>query len=1141
MNQGRLCVASAYLVLLTACGGSGSDSPGPVTRLEVSPSAILLSSAAPTQTVKVRAFDTNGAEVTNAPISFTSSQPAQISVSTDGTVTAVAPIGSAFVTATSGSISSQPLVAASVETLPGSVLVSDAQVITGPQPVAGTVVGVGGRYTVVLAGIAAPAPGTIVLASGSYPIAGKVVDSSVGSGNAVTVTLELVPLNQLFRNASVSGTLSAQQVAQLVKPAAGEKSASVTRRSRPNAVASGLKKFGTFECTTSFDTSLLNVDLAPTITQSLAFAYDLSVLDGVSKAFLLAFSGTINASLTGTVTVGAANGSLDCTAPLFTIPIPITGLFSAIIAPEAPLGLTFRMDLDASTNVSYGVSGTVGASLTFGVKHDADGNPVKINDGTVSGQIDVAPAFANTATRVEFTEFAGLTAGLTVGNVIGKLPNAIDVSAGSEFSSSWGKPSDAALDPLFTTEYQLKGKLSIGPGPGLQQLLDWASEAISIDISAAAETTIGRSPMLATVRLSQNLFKVGDSLSFKLALDPTSVRFPLGLGAYNVQEVRIYRLDQTNQAASQVATAIATDGQTDFTIPWVADGDGTVELAGKPAFYAFVVPRVLNILRTDFPIELGRVNGPSIESRPVQAVLFLGGKAAFDAYLDGAKSATGVTWSSTGGGINALGEYTAGSVPGVYEVRATRASTGEVAISSVQVQAVVSPPSVTSVTVSPASPIVGNQATFSVNGTSLQSGYTLSLPGCTATEVSSVSTTLRQFVCTLTVSGSNLAGTVTAQSGTTSYSFVVNVAPAPAPSASAAARIGLGVNHTCGVTAVGTIKCWGMNEFGELGDGTSTDRLTPVDVSAFSGGAIAVSAGGWHTCALTTTGGIKCWGKNQSGQLGDGTLIDRRIPVDVSGLSSGVIAIAAGVDHTCALTSAAGIKCWGSNYWGQLGDGTSTNRSTPVDVSSLIGGVMAMASGYAHTCALTTAGGVKCWGMNQSGQLGDGTITNRLTPVNVSGLSSGAIALVTGYGHSCVLTTAGGVKCWGANYAGQLGDPALGYRLVPGDVSSLNGSAIGLALGVGDHNCILTTADGIKCWGSNGDGEVGSGIASLDQPTPVDVVTLGSGVVAVAVGTGYTCALTILGGIKCWGGNLRGELGDGTTTSRLTPVDVVGF
>ncbi|MBI4401534.1 MAG: RCC1 repeat-containing protein, partial [Nitrospirae bacterium] len=163
----------------------------------------------------------------------------------------------------------------------------------------------------------------------------------------------------------------------------------------------------------------------------------------------------------------------------------------------------------------------------------------------------------------------------------------------------------------------------------------------------------------------------------------------------------------------------------------------------------------------------------------------------------------------------------------------------------------------------------------------------------------------------------------------------------------------------------------------QLGDGTAIDRSNPVDVAGLTSGLTAIAAGRRHTCALTTAGGVKCWGNNHDSQLGDGTAIDRSNPVDVAGLTSGVKAITAGWRHTCALTAAGGVKCWGKNHDGQLGDGTANNRSLPLDVVGLTGGVKAVAAGGQHTCALTPIY-VKCWGDNEDGQLGDGTTTDTL-------------------------------------------------------------------------------------------------------------------------------------------------------------------
>ncbi len=350
--------------------------------------------------------------------------------------------------------------------------------------------------------------------------------------------------------------------------------------------------------------------------------------------------------------------------------------------------------------------------------------------------------------------------------------------------------------------------------------------------------------------------------------------------------------------------------------------------------------------------------------------------------------------------------------------------------------------------------------------------------------------------------------------------------------------IAAGSDHTCALTTAGGVKCWGNNGNGGLGDGTYTDRLKPVNVSGLASGISAITAGDEQTCALTTAGGMKCWGYNDLGELGDGTTTDRPKPVDVSGLASGVIAISAGYDHTCALTTG-GVKCWGANDYGQLGDGTTTEADTPVDVSGLASDINAISAGTEHTCALNTGGGVQCWGFNDSGQVGNGTTDEADTPVDVSGLASGVSAISAGGIHTCALTDGGGVKCWGSNDLGQLGDGTPVWRTAPVDVSGLTSGISAIAAGW-MFTCALTTGGGVQCWGDNSYGQLGNDTTDTSN-TPVDVSGLSSGVSAISGGEEHTCALTTGGGVKCWGYNASGELGDGTTTERLTPVDVSGL
>ncbi len=405
--------------------------------------------------------------------------------------------------------------------------------------------------------------------------------------------------------------------------------------------------------------------------------------------------------------------------------------------------------------------------------------------------------------------------------------------------------------------------------------------------------------------------------------------------------------------------------------------------------------------------------------------------------------------------------------------------------------------------------------------------------------------------------------------------------PASSPTSFSAISGGIS-SHTCVLTSGGGVKCWGLNMHGQLGDGTTANRISPVDVIGLESGVIAIETGGAHTCALTSGGGVKCWGWNAQGQLGDGTIYSERytpvdviglasgitaigaggmntcaltsgggvkcwgwgsgdiIPVDVIGLETGIIALSQGSEHTCVLTSSGGVKCWGANIDGQLGNGTSDYSNIPVDVIGLGSGVTAIEAGGKHTCALIAAGGVKCWGANEYGQLSDGTfILNRYIPVDVVGLESDITALSLGRIHTCVLTAGGGVKCWGANGSGQLGDGTTTVSRIPLDVTGLGIGVTAVTTGV-YHSCALTNGGGAMCWGWNGHGQLGDGTI-LPNSIPISVGRLGSGITAIEAGKNQTCALTAVGGMKCWGSNLYGKLGDGTDINNNIPVGVSGL
>jgi hypothetical protein len=331
--------------------------------------------------------------------------------------------------------------------------------------------------------------------------------------------------------------------------------------------------------------------------------------------------------------------------------------------------------------------------------------------------------------------------------------------------------------------------------------------------------------------------------------------------------------------------------------------------------------------------------------------------------------------------------------------------------------------------------------------------------------------------------------------------------------------IAAGYEFTCALTSGAGVRCWGSNSSGQLGNGTTTDSKTPVDVSGLGSGVSAIATGGSHTCALTNRGGVKCWGYNLYGQLGDGSNADSNVPVDVVGLSSGVTAIAVGWADTCALMSGGGVKCWGNNPFGGLGDGTKIDRNVPIDVSGLASGVTAISAGTLHTCAITSGGGVTCWGYGQSD---DPAVFTSYVPVDVQGLGNGVSAISASVDRTCALMSDGEVMCWGPIYARPPGE-SLPARMVAVDVSSLSRGVIAIAAGE-NHACALTGVGGVACWGSNGYGQLGN-LSPSYSSVPVAIAGLGSGVTGIAVGGMHICALTSGGAVTCWGSNTHGQLG----------------
>ncbi|MDF1795138.1 MAG: hypothetical protein P1U63_01240 [Coxiellaceae bacterium] len=338
----------------------------------------------------------------------------------------------------------------------------------------------------------------------------------------------------------------------------------------------------------------------------------------------------------------------------------------------------------------------------------------------------------------------------------------------------------------------------------------------------------------------------------------------------------------------------------------------------------------------------------------------------------------------------------------------------------------------------------------------------------------------------------------------------------------------------------GSVKCWGDNYWGQLGDGTREERHQATE-SPFTSYTTQLVSGHAHTCRLTTDGRVQCWGRNTYGQLGDGTSFFRTRPVEVANITDAV-SLTAGNDYTCALLKSSEVKCWGENDKGQLGNNSYKNSYVPVTVHSLSTGVSAIAAGRNHTCALLRTGHMMCWGDNSRGQLGDSTLSTRPVPVAVSSLSSNrwhVASIAAGANNSCAILSNGTMKCWGANFFGQLGigntdNPKTTPQLVQGLIGN---KVAAVAIGA-LHICAQTNAGGMYCWGYNTNGQLGLGNFDRLKTLPQQVPGLVYGVVGISATDFGTCALKSGGKVLCWGENHYGEVGDGTTEKRNTPTTV---
>ncbi|HRJ02666.1 MAG TPA: hypothetical protein PKV67_18125, partial [Hyphomonas sp.] len=355
-------------------------------------------------------------------------------------------------------------------------------------------------------------------------------------------------------------------------------------------------------------------------------------------------------------------------------------------------------------------------------------------------------------------------------------------------------------------------------------------------------------------------------------------------------------------------------------------------------------------------------------------------------------------------------------------------------------------------------------------------------------------------------------------------------------------QIGAGYYHTCAITTDEKVKCWGRNDFGQLGNEATTNSNLPVDVRNLPGRAVSIDVGGVHACALMETKELYCWGGNGSGQLGDGTTNNRSKPVRAGTLSN-IVQFAAGENHTCAVTGLGAAHCWGNNAVGQIGTGLSgANSVTPYAVGGLSSGVRMIAAGAQNSCVVMTDGTAKCWGAGIANASLDSYL--KAAPSDVKLANNTKLTSVKkidiGHSHVCAVLTSGSAKCWGNTSEYPIGNATFGQfspALYAADVIGLPEAIDDIDVGF-THSCAKTVSGKMLCWGSNRNGQLGRTISGSATAAPGYVAELNEVVIAISAGRDQTCATLDNGKVMCWGANGNGQVGDGSFTQRNRPVNV---
>jgi alpha-tubulin suppressor-like RCC1 family protein len=956
----RALSAGMLMAALAACGGGGDTSAAPpdgsgggqpggaaLARLEVTPSAITFTAADAQQQLTVRGFDAAGVEVKVSAATFNSSDTRTATVGPDGLVRVAGSLGSSLIDVRVGSVVAPPVTVLALRPADGVLLVTDDQIAVAP-----AVVGTGDatRVRVGLARAPALAVGALLLGTGQTPLGGRVTAVST-DGATSTVDLEDVPITALVRDLSMALTYTPEQVnalsAQLAakQPAAAATPRAASAAPRPNAV-----RIGTFECESAIDLSVLQGEFEGVVSPpDISFAIAHEIVDGDKKRTSVVARGTVAAQVKGVFRLGATfDGEVQCKMPLARLVAPIFGVASLIVVPMLPLNVEFDLNAQVSyAGFSFGNVGNLGADAELGFDYvSSEGAKTYTKFDTHADFQRIVSVPTDQGPRAKITLFGGLTSGLDLsfGN-IGILSftrlELLKVAGGPELEAKLTGPYGAVTDTTFDTGYELTAKLELQPGEDIEAAIEkLLMSPKAIEFSLKEEVALAHSPTAKALRVekvgggfdSAQSFAVGDSLKFKIELDPAKLAFPLF--DYNVAEVRVYRVDYGSRAATLVATATpASAGQASFELPWTADVAGRVTETGDgPTFFAFVVDVPLQLVSRFVPLELGPLTtGPAIGQ-----TLAGTGTSTMTLAADGRIFVRG---TNNGGALGvgaavAVGAASNGAIPMELSdiVSVSGGAWHGIALDR-----------------------AGDVYAW---GWGPQIGY--------FGTNNPVPTVIMHGVATTAIS-SGYSHSLALRSDGSVWGFGIDVEGSlggfgglPADTGlGPATAVAAGGTFSLALHTDGTVWAIGSGVYGELGDGRNLSSATPVQVKDLTD-VVAIAAGGRHALALTRDGRVWAWGYNANGRLGDGTGDSRSSPVLIQSLS-GVTKISADENHSMALANGV-VYTWGLGQYGRLGTGDEEDRRVPTPVLS---GAVEIDAAEFHSLARLATGELYGWGYNR--------------------------------------------------------------------------------------------------------------------------------------------------------------------------------